>query len=78
MQIEQKFISDIKDLLAAARQKAYTTINLVMVEAYWNIGKRIVEEEQNGNERAGYGLFLLKELSKQLTGEFGTDLLHTV
>jgi len=71
MQIEQKFISDIKNLLAVARQKTYTTINFVMVEVYWNIGKRIVEEEQNGNERADYGSFLLKELSKQLAGEFG-------
>jgi len=71
MKIEQKFITDIKTLLAAARQKAYNAINFVMVEAYWNIGKRIVEEEQSGNERAGYGSFLIKELSKQLSGEFG-------
>ena len=42
-----------------------------MVEAYWNIGRRIVEEEQQGSQRAEYGEGLIKELSKQLTGEFG-------
>ena len=42
-----------------------------MVETYWNIGKQIVEEEQNGEDRAKYGSYLIKELSKQLTIEFG-------
>lgn len=42
-----------------------------MVEAYWHIGKRILEEEQQGHERAEYGSFLLKELSKELNIEFG-------
>ena len=42
-----------------------------MVEAYWNVGKRIVEEEQKGEDRAKYGTYLIKELSKELTAEFG-------
>jgi predicted nuclease of restriction endonuclease-like (RecB) superfamily len=42
-----------------------------MVETYWNVGKRIVDEEQSGNERADYGSFLIRDLSKQLAGEFG-------
>lgn len=42
-----------------------------MVEAYWQMGKRIVEEEQHGKERADYGKQLLKELSAELTKEFG-------
>jgi len=42
-----------------------------MVEAYWKIGKRIVEEEQQGKGRAGYGANLIKDLSKQLTTDFG-------
>ena len=42
-----------------------------MIEAYWHIGKRIFEEEQQGQERAEYGTFLLKELSKELNNEFG-------
>jgi predicted nuclease of restriction endonuclease-like (RecB) superfamily len=58
-------------LLRQARQQAYSAVNSAMVEAYWQIGRRIVEEEQKGQERAGYGEGLIKELSKQLTAEFG-------
>jgi hypothetical protein len=71
MKIEQKFVTDIRSLLIAGRQKAYNTINFIMVETYWIVGKRIVKEEQSGNEKADYGSFLIKELSKQLSGEFG-------
>lgn len=66
-----EFIGDIKRIVAEARQKAYSAINSAMVEAYWLMGKRIVEEQQQGKERADYGTELLKELSKALTAEFG-------
>lgn len=66
-----KYIQEIKQLLAAARQKTYQAINNTMVEAYWNIGKKIVEEEQNGKERADYGREVVKTLSTELTKEFG-------
>lgn len=65
------FFDEVRALLAQARQKAYAAVNFAMVEAYWEIGRRIVEEEQQGKDRAEYGAFLIKELSKQLTGEFG-------
>ncbi|MFN8445441.1 MAG: DUF1016 N-terminal domain-containing protein [Caldilineaceae bacterium] len=65
------FFDEIRAILAQARQKAYTAVNFAMVEAYWQIGKRIVEEEQNGKDRADYGSFLIKELAKQLSQEFG-------
>jgi predicted nuclease of restriction endonuclease-like (RecB) superfamily len=65
------FYSEIKDILANARKKAYSAVNFAMVEAYWLIGKRIVEEEQNGNERADYGEYLLKNLSIELKNELG-------
>ena len=65
------FIHEIKQIVTEARQKAYTAINSAMVEAYWLMGKRIVEEEQQGKERADYGTQLLKELSTELTKEFG-------
>lgn len=71
MNIEQSLITDIKGILNAARSKAYTAVNFAMVEAYWNIGRRIVEEEQNGEKRAGYGEYLIKELSKALKAETG-------
>lgn len=67
----QKFFEEVREILAQARQKAYAAVNFAMVEAYWQIGRRIVEEEQNGRERADYGTFLAKELSRQLTSEFG-------
>ncbi|HBN6700768.1 TPA: DUF1016 family protein [Elizabethkingia anophelis] len=65
------YISEIRNILAQARMKAYQSVNSVMVEAYWLIGKRIVEEEQNGKKRAEYGEALLKYLSVALTKEFG-------
>jgi predicted nuclease of restriction endonuclease-like (RecB) superfamily len=64
-------IDEIKIILATARQQAATAINFAMVEAYWLIGKRIVEEEQKGKERAGYGRFLLYELAQKLIIEVG-------
>jgi len=65
------FIQEIKRIVTQARQKAYTAINSAMVEAYWQMGKRIVEQEQQGKDRADYGSQLLKSLSKELTTEFG-------
>ena len=64
------FYDEIKKILTDARNKVYQTANFAMVEAYWQIGKSIVEE-QNGEERAEYGIGLLKELSKQMTQDFG-------
>ena len=61
------FYDEVRAMLNQARQKAYASINIAMVEAYWQIGRRIVEEEQIGKERANYGEFLIKELSRQLT-----------
>ena len=71
MEISNNYISEIKKILKNARQKAYTAVNSAMVEAYWEIGRRIVEEEQNGKERAEYGKEILQNLSKELTEEFG-------
>ena len=68
--MEQKFYDEIKNILLTARNKVYQTANFAMVEAYWNIGKSIIEE-QGGNEKAEYGAGLLKELSKQMIQDFG-------
>ena len=65
------FVREIKQIVTQARQKAYAAINSAMVDAYWQMGKRIVEEEQQGKDRADYGSQLLKSLSKELTAEFG-------
>ena len=60
MSKQNLYIAEIKQILASARQKAYSAINFAMVEAYWLIGRRIVEEEQQGKERAEYGAYVLE------------------
>lgn len=68
---DTRFFSDIAALLAAARGVAYRAVNAVMVETYWQIGRRIVEQEQNGKDRADYGDYLIVNLSRYLTDTFG-------
>ena len=53
--VRGEFYESIAEVLRNARSNAYRAINFVMVEAYWNIGRMIVEEEQQGKERAEYG-----------------------
>ena len=65
------FFTEVRVILQQARRQTAQAINTAMVEAYWNIGQRIVEEEQEGSAQATYGAGLLKELSKSLTKEFG-------
>ena len=69
--LDNHFYHTIRELLHTARGKVYQTINTTMTQTYWEIGKRIVEEEQNGEDRAKYGKALLENLSYQLTQEFG-------
>jgi len=61
----------INQIIEEARNTVYRTANFTMVQAYWNIGKTIVEEEQKGKERAEYGQELIKQLSKKLTKKHG-------
>ncbi|MCL1996029.1 MAG: DUF1016 N-terminal domain-containing protein [Defluviitaleaceae bacterium] len=68
---EDRFYDDIINLLRQGREKALTAVNSAMVETYWRIGKRIVEEEQSGNERAKYGEYLLTNLARHLTDTLG-------
>lgn len=65
------FFSDVRTILAAARTKAVVAVNTAMVEAYWLVGKRIVEEEQHGQAKAAYGERLLEELSRHLGDQIG-------
>ena len=65
------FFNTIRGVILLSRQKVYRAVNAVLLERYWDIGKLIVEEEQQGKNRADYGSSLLKNLSKQLTFEFG-------
>lgn len=70
-EVRREFYESIAQVLRAARSNAYRAVNTVMVEAYWNIGRMIVEEEQRGEKRAEYGKALIRRLSQRLTAEFG-------
>jgi predicted nuclease of restriction endonuclease-like (RecB) superfamily len=72
-----QLLSNIREILLSARHTAYKAVNFAMVTAYWNIGKLIVEDEQNGNTRAEYGKAVLEELSIKLTEEFGKGFTMT-
>ena len=74
--MDMTFYNQIKEILSTARAKVYSAANFAMVEAYWEIGKSIVEK-QGGNATAEYGTSLLKELSKQMTADFGKGFTVT-
>lgn len=63
--------SEIKETLLSSRNQAYSAVNFTMVQAYWHIGRIIVEHEQDGNMRADYGRSILQKLSARLTEDFG-------
>ena len=66
-----KLVSELRGLIESARTTVATTVNSFQVLTNFEIGRRIVEHEQQGAERAEYGKELLEELSARLTGEFG-------
>lgn len=70
------FYEGIASVLEEARSKAYRAVNTAMVHAYWEIGRRIVEE-QGGDERAAYGKALIRGLSKRLTADYGQGFTTT-
>jgi len=68
---ENIFYGEISELLKQARNVAYKTVNTIMVQTYWQIGKRIVEQEQRGQNRANYGDNLITNLSRYLSDTLG-------
>ena len=77
VEIKKDIYQEIHDLLHNARQNIISNINSTMIKTYFLIGKRIVEEEQDGNKRAEYGKKLIKMLSEKLTKEFGKGFSET-
>lgn len=67
----QDVITDIKGIILSGREVAYNAANKAMVLTYWHVGKRIVEQEQAGKERAKYGQALIEALADELTKEYG-------
>jgi predicted nuclease of restriction endonuclease-like (RecB) superfamily len=68
------FIDRVRSILSGARQQALAAVNSHMLVAYWNVGREIVEEEQKGKARAGYGDRLVENLAEKLSGEFGSSI----
>ena len=68
---ESTFYSEISELLKQSRNIAYKAVNTIMVQTYWQIGKRIVKQEQQGQYRANYGDFLITNLSRHLSDTIG-------
>ena len=68
---DTQLFTKIAELIETARQKVATTVNLAMVYTYFEIGRMIIEDEQQGKTRADYGKHILKDLSKRLTEKFG-------
>jgi hypothetical protein len=64
-------LTDVAHVIEEARRVAARSVNAVMTATYWLVGRRIVEQEQQGAERAGYGERLLKRLARDLSGRFG-------
>ncbi len=75
--LHNQFHSNVMRLLQAARSQVARQVNHTMVHSYYEIGKMIVEEEQQGQERAEYGVRLIKELSAYLNNEFGKGFAAT-
>ena len=68
----QILLNDVRKIIEAGRKEAYIAINQAAVFTYWNIGKKIVEEEQNGQSRAEYGKQIIKVLAAELSIEYGS------
>lgn len=68
---EHPFYQNIRELIEQARRQTYRAVNSFMLQTYWNIGRLIIEEEQDGKARAIYGQKLIPTLSRQLTEDFG-------
>ena len=71
------YIVDIKQIVSEAKTQVYSVVNSTMVKAYWLIGKRIIEEEQEGKERADYGKQIIETVSYELSKEFGRGFSAT-
>ena len=70
--IDNEFVREIRQIIDAARNNAVRSVDFCRVQMYWNIGKRIFEKEQQGKERADYGSYLIRNLSRQIMPEYGS------
>jgi len=69
------FVGEIRSIIDKARSTAVRSVDFCRVQMYWNIGKRIFEEEQRGKERADYGAYFIKTLPKNWNLNMAADLV---
>ncbi|MGX5685990.1 DUF1016 N-terminal domain-containing protein [Chryseobacterium cucumeris] len=74
---EDSLFQSVKEIIRQSREKVFRIANSTLLLTYWQIGKLIVEDEQQGKERAEYGKYTLKKLSEKLTLEFGKGFDYT-
>ena len=72
----QNLYDEVREIIASARQNAVRSVDFCRVQMYWSIGKRILEKEQEGKQRAEYGSYLLKNLAKKLEPEYGSGFSY--
>lgn len=72
MELKKDFVRQIQGIIATAKERAVRAVDTERVLMYWHIGQVILEEEQAGKDRAGYGEFLIKSLSEELQPQFGS------
>lgn len=70
--LSKSFIQEIKEIILTSRANAVRSVDFCRVQMYWQMGKRIFEEEQEGKERADYGSYLIRNLAKEIQPEFGS------
>ena len=70
-ELNEFFVNDVCSIVEEGRRQAYNAVNSTMMETYWKVGQRIVEEEQRGAERAEYGKHIIEHLSNELTHRYG-------
>ena len=70
------FVNEIRNIIDESRRTAVRSVDFCRVQMYWHIGNRIVEKEQEGNERAEYGKRLLNELAKRIVPEYGSGFSY--
>ena len=71
-QQSEAFFLEIRRIIEEARNNAVRSVDYCRVQMYWNIGRRIVEEEQQGKDRAEYGAYIIKNLANNLEPEYGS------
>ncbi|MBD5196588.1 MAG: DUF1016 domain-containing protein [Bacteroidales bacterium] len=71
--ISKDFVSDVRRIIENGRQQAFSATSAIALATYWNIGRRIVEEEQKGHIRAEYGSRLIAGLAEDLRAEYGAS-----